>query len=127
MSQYITDAALSHMQQLTVPAYMDTALRGVYTEGSGSYGYGTPTYPDGVSFACLFVPRAQPDALAGTNVPVTDADLFFAATVTLTANDRVTITHLHGEAVDSPQTFAIVAGPVQTHIGQQATLRLVQE
>jgi hypothetical protein len=93
----------------------------------GDYGYGKPSYPAGASLDCLFQPHVAGDEMQQTEVSVITADLFYAPAQTLLDGDRVTITHLHGEAVAAPQTFAIVGGPVREHTMMHAKLELVTE
>jgi hypothetical protein len=127
MSTYITDAQMADMRRLLGFVYMDTCLRLIYTPGTGDYGYGGDTYVEGASLSCLFVAKARPDAMPGTEVLQIDAELHLPRTTTLLPSDRVTITHLHGDEVDSPQTFRIVAGPIVDHDHMHASLQLVTE
>lgn len=107
----LPEAAMLNMRRIATAGFVDTCLRLVYTTGTGDYGHGSPSYAEGDALACLFKPRPEPDAL-DTAVPMVDADLYLPRTTTLLPDDRVTITHLHGDAVASPQTFAIIGGPV---------------
>jgi hypothetical protein len=124
--QHITDAALNHARGLLAPMYRDTCIRMVYTAGSAGYGH-SAVYTAGASLPCLFVPVPQPDLQGAAEVPLTVGTLYLARASTLQPNDRVKITHLHGEALASPQTYDIVAGPVVDHTTMQATLRLVTD
>jgi hypothetical protein len=56
-----------------------------------------------------------------------DADLYYALGTTLLSSDRVTITHLYGEAVATPQTYEISGGPFIRHNLIHAELTLVTE
>lgn len=127
MIPFFADATLNYLRRVATGGFVDTAQRLAYTEGGGDYGYGDPPYEPGVSFACLFAAKPAPDTLPGTNVQRVDAELYCGRDVTLSPHDRVTITHLHGEAVATPQTFAIVAGPVVGKSMQVASLQLVVE
>lgn len=125
--QYVTDAAMAHMRLILQPAYMDTLQRLAYSAGTGAYGYGKPTYTPAQSVPCLFIAKPQEDVLVGTEVIHIDGDLFVPRDTILYPDDRVVITHLHGERVANPQTFAIVAGPVKNSVTIQAHIALVQE
>ena len=114
-----------NLRQVAATGLHDTCTRLVYTEGSGDYGHGAPTYPAGASMTCLFKPRAEGDADEG--VRMVDADLWLARTATLEPSDRVKITYLHGDAVASPQTFDIVGGPVLGKTLLHAELQLVTD
>jgi hypothetical protein len=122
---YVTPQQLAHMRLITAPTLVDTCQRLVYGSTDDGYGYGSG-YTDGASTECLFVPRAEPDAQEGT-VPMVDADLYLPLDFQIGSSDRVTITHLGGEAVANPQTFAIVGGPVIDRALIHAELRLVTE
>jgi hypothetical protein len=124
---YITPAQLAHQRLVTAPTFAATCQRLVHTAASGDYGYGAPTYPAGVSLPCLFDPRVAGDANDVGAVRMVDADLYVAHDATLLPDDRVKITHLYGEAVASPQTFEIVAGPIVDGNVQHAELRLVTD
>lgn len=118
---------MANLRRVVGTGLLDTCTRLVYTAGSGDYGYGAATYPAGASLACLFKPRAQTDANETGAVPMVDADLWLARDTTLLPDDRVTITHLHGDAVSDPQTFEIVGGPILGKTLLHATLRLVTD
>lgn len=127
-AQYITGAGMAHMRAAVVPIYMDTCQRLVYTEGTtGAYGTPVITYVAGASIECLFVAKPKPDVLQGTEVLRIDADLYLPRGATLNPHDRVKITHLHGDAVESPQTFAVNSGPLVDHVTAHAGLTLVVE
>lgn len=125
--QYVTDAAMAHMRLSLQPAYMDTLQRLAYAAGTGAYGYGTATYTPAQSYPCMFIAMPQADVITGTAVVSVDGDLFLPRDAILYPDDRVVITHLHGEALANPQTFAIVAGPIKNSVTIQAHIALVQE
>ena len=114
-----------NLRRVALTGLHDTCQRMVHTAGSGDYGYGAPTYPAGASIACLFKPRAESDA--GDGVRMVDADLWLARDAVLGSSDRVKITHLHGDAVASAQTFDIVGGPVLGKTLLHCELRLVTD
>lgn len=122
----LPEAAMRNMRRVASSGFVDTCLRLVYTAGTGDYGHGAPSYAEGDALACLFKPRPEPDAL-DTEVLMVDADLYLPRTTTLAPDDRVTITKLHGDAVATPQTFAIVGGPVLGKSLQHAELALVTD
>lgn len=126
---YITPAQRNAQRLITAPTFTDTAQRRAFTVVSGGYGTGTgkTTYADGASFACSFQGKAVKDAQQQSETPMADADLYYALTVTLDPADRVTITHLLGEAVTTPQTYAIAGGPFIRHNLQHVELSLVTE
>lgn len=124
---YITNEQMAHMRAAVAPIYMDTCQRLVYTEPVSDPSYNNPTYPDGASLACLFVAKPKPDVLPGTEALQIDADLYLPRTTTLLPNDRVKITHLHGDAIAEPQTFAVAQGPVVDSVTMRAGLTLVVE
>lgn len=121
----IPEGAMLNMRRVAATGLLDTCTRMVHTEGSGDYGHGAPTYPAGVTMACLFKPRPEDDA--GDGVRMVDADLWLARDAVLLPDDRVKITHLHGDAVASPQTFAVTGGPVLGKTLLHAELRLVTD
>lgn len=107
---------------------LDTCQRLVYAASDGDYGPGTVEgYTEGVSMDCLFKPTLKGDVQGETEVPTLDATLYLARTATLDPDDRVTITHLHGDAVASPQTFAIVKGPLLGKTLMEAGLQLITD
>jgi hypothetical protein len=122
----VPEGTISLLRTLKEEGYSDTAQRLVYTVVAGGYSYGRASYPAGDSFACRFTPKPSPDLLPGADVEMTDADLFFAQDVVLLPNDRVRITHIHGDAV-TQEDYKIVAGPVMNSLGQRATLKLAKE
>lgn len=124
---YITPNQLAAHRLITAPTFTDTCQRLIYTEGSGNYGYGAPTYPAGISMPCLFDPRPEPDANEAGAVLMVDADLYLAHDAMLLPDDRVKITHLYGEAVANPQTYAIVEGPIVDGNVMHAALSLVTD
>lgn len=122
---YITNDQMAHMRAAVAPIYMDTCQRLVYTEPDSDPSYNNPTYPEGASLACLFVAKPKPDVLPGTDALQIDADLYLPRTSTLLPNDRVMITHLHGDAVAEPQTYTITAGPIVDSVTMSCGLTLV--
>lgn len=122
----LPEAAMLNMRRIASAGFVDTCQRLVYTAGTGDYGHGPATYAEGDALPCLFKPRPAPDAL-DSEVLMVDADLYLPRTVTLLPDDRVTITHLHGDAVASSQTFSIVAGPVMGKTLLHAELALVTD
>lgn len=127
----LSQGVMSALRKLKQDDYTDTAVRLIYTEGTGPQGWAKATYPEGATFAARFVLRSssvQPsgDVLPGTNVEQSDADLFFDAEVELDPDDRVTITKLYGDRVTA-LTYDIVAGPVLDSLGKSAGLKLVKE
>lgn len=126
---YITPTQRSAQRLVTAPTFTDTAQRLVGTSTNGDYGSGTglPTYPAGASFPCSFQGKPAKDAQQQSEVPMADADLYYALGATLLSGDRVKITHLLGEAVTSPQTYDIVGGPFIRHNLIHAELTLVTQ
>lgn len=124
---YITPTQASAQRLITAPTFTDTARWLDETEGSGDYGYSNPTYPASTSFACSFQGKAAKDMQQQSQVPSADADLYYALGTILESGDRVTITHLLGEAVTTPQTYSIVGGPFIRHNLIHAQLSLVTE
>lgn len=129
MSVYITPAQRAAQKRISAPALTDTCQRLTFASSNGDYGTGTaqPTYTAGASFVCSFQEKPVRDAQEESEVVMGDADLFYAHGVTLLPSDRVTITHLLGEAVATPQTYQIVAGPYIIHNVMHAELRLVTD
>lgn len=116
------------LRRVAATGLVDTCVRLVHTEGAGGdYGHGEPTYPEGASMACLFQPKAASDAQEESEVLLIDANLYLARTATLDPDDRIRVTHLHGDAVASPQVFEIVKGPVLGKTLLEAGLRLVTD
>jgi hypothetical protein len=124
---YITTQQAAHQKRITGPTFTDTCVRLVEETATGDYGYGSSTYTEEATLPCSFQPRIQNDVQGETEVPLHDADLFVARTATLLADDRITITHLLGEAVDVPQTYQVIAGPMVTHNVLWAKLRLITD
>lgn len=126
---YITPAQRSAQRLITAPTFTDTARPLAATAVDGDYGTGTgkSTYPPGASFPCSFQGKAAKDAQQQSEVPSGDADLYYALGTALDSGDRVTITHLLGEAVTSPQTYSIVGGPFVRHNLIHAELSLVTD
>lgn len=122
----IPEASIKALRVLKEEGYSDTFTRLVYTPASGSLGFGKPTYPAGKSYSCRYVGRPTPDELPGTDVVAVDGDLHFGRDVVLLPNDRITITHLHGDVV-TPLVYDIIAGPFLDSLGQRASIKLVQE
>lgn len=120
---YITDDQLTHMRVAVAPIYMDTCQRLVYVAGVGDYGHGNDSYPAGAILSCLFVAKPTPDALPGTDVLQIDADIYLPRDTTLLPDDRLTITHLHGEALSVPMTFVIASGPYMDMVTMHAGLK----
>lgn len=107
--------------------YIDRFTRLIRTPGvAGSSGVAYPTFPEGKSFPCRFVPKPSPDILPGADVQMTDAELFFDLSTDLLPDDRVRITHIAGRRVEASD-YRIVAGPVRDSLGKTATLALVRE
>lgn len=124
----VTSAQLAAERMATAETFTDTAQRLVYGASDGEYGPGTVEgYVAGASFACSFQPKSVRDAQGETQVQMEDADLYCAVGTTLDAGDRLTITHLYGEAVANPQTFNIVKGPLVDGNVMHAGLRLVTD
>lgn len=123
----LSEAAMGNLRRIGGTGLVDTCQRLVYAAGTGDYGHGKPTHTPGSSMACLFKPRPESDANDAAGVLMVDADLWLARGATLEPNDRVKVTHLHGDAVASPQTFAIVGGPVLGKTLLHAELRLVTD
>lgn len=126
---YITPAQAAAQRRITAPTFTDTAQRLAAAATDGDYGTGTgkTTYPAGTSFACSFQGKPVRDEQQQSAVPSGDADLYFALDTMLDPADRVTITHLLGVAVTSPQTYRIVGGPFVRHNLIHAELSLVTE
>lgn len=107
---------------------LDRCRRLIHTTSDSIYGPGTvEDYTDGASMSCLFKPKLTTDVQGETEVLIIDAELYLARTATLGSNDRVTITHLQGDAVASPQTFDIIKGPVLGKTLLIAGLKLVTD
>lgn len=125
----LPESMMRYMRKVAATGFVDTCQRLVFTATDGEYGTGTgkPTYSAGITMACLFKQRPAPDAQEQSEVLMIDADLYLARDATLLPNDRVKVTHLHGDAVASPQTFDIVGGPVLGKTLLHAELRLVTE
>lgn len=126
---YITPTQRVAQKLISAPGFTDTAQRLTFASTDGDYGTGTdqPDYTDGATFACSFQEKSVKDAQEESEVVMGDADLFYAHDVTLLASDRVTITHLLNEAVASPQTYQVVAGPYIIHNVMYCELRLVTD
>lgn len=126
---YITPAQATAQRLITAPTFTDTCQRLTHTPTDGDYGTGTgqATYPESVAFACSFQGKPVRDAQEATAVPMADADLYYAIGTTLLSGDRVTITHLLGVAVASPQSYKIVGGPLVLHNVMHAELSLVTD
>jgi hypothetical protein len=122
----VSDGALSVIRHFKELGFSDTALRLVYEIEASGNSYGRPAHTEGKSFPCRFAPKPSPDALPGADVQMTDATLHFGLDTVLLPDDRVRITHIHGDKVTAAD-YRIVAGPVRESIGQQATLLLVKE
>jgi hypothetical protein len=122
-----SSADLAYMRDTAEASLWDTCLRLVYSAAGGDYGYGAPSYTPGASLACRFAPRLEHDVLVPSAVLMVDADIWLDRGETLDPNDRLTITHMHGEAVASPQTFAIVSGPVISKTLMHAELSLITD
>jgi hypothetical protein len=124
----VTSAQLAAERMATAETFTDTAQRLVYGASDGEYGPGTVgDYVAGASFACSFQPKSVRDAQGETQVQMEDADLYCAVGTTLDADDRLTITHLYGEAVANPLTYNVAAGPVLDGNLQHVELRLVTD
>lgn len=127
--QLLSDLALDYLRRVAVTGFVDTCQRLVPTAVAGDYGTSTgkSTYTADTTIACLFKPKLIPDEQGASAVEVVDADLYLPLTATLLPDDRVTITHLHGDAVAEPQTFAIVGGPVLGKTMLLAELSLITD
>jgi hypothetical protein len=125
----LSAADLAYMRDTAEASLWDSCLRLVYGATDGDYGPGTgpPGYASGASMACRFAPRLQHDVYVPTAVPMVDADIWLDRSETLDPNDRLTITHMHGEPVANPQTFAIVSGPLISKTLQHAELSLITD
>jgi hypothetical protein len=120
---FIPEGVISVLRNLKKQDYSDQATRQVYGLVAGGYSYNRVAYPDGAVFPCRFKGKPSPDMLPGADVVMVDADLHFGLDVVLLPNDRVKITHIHGEVV-APLVYSIVQGPFRDSLGQRAALKL---
>lgn len=121
----VPEGAIQIIRGLKQDDYSDQAIRLVYTRVASGNSYGKPSYPPGASFSCRVVEGNDEDALPGANVEQADAEVFYDLGVTLLSDDRVQITHLHGDLVTA-RDYDIVAGPYRSNVGQSAKLKLVK-
>lgn len=125
----VTPGQLATERVATGQTFTDTCQRLVFaaTDGDRGPGTGPPTYTAGASLPCLFQATVAEDVQGESEVRMIDAMLYLAHDATLTANDRVKITHLYGELQASPQVFAITKGPLIDGNVMEAGLALVTD
>ena len=121
----IPEGVISILRKLKQDDYSDQATRLPYTRVASGNSYGKPSYPDGAPFACRFVEANAEDVLPGAEIEQADGEVFYGLAVTLLADDRVRITHLHGDLVTA-RDYEIIAGPYRSSVGQNAKLKLVK-
>lgn len=122
---YITPSQRTAQRLITAPTFTDICQR--LTESAtagGDYGPGSK-YTAAATLPCSFQPRVQRDAQGETMVELSTADLYVALGTTLLPEDRVTITHLLGEALAAPKVYMISGGPLVEHNVLHAELQLL--
>lgn len=122
---FMPEGVISILRNLKQEDYSDQARRLVFTHGASGNSYGTPSYVAGATFPCRFVEGSDQDAIPGTEVEQADGEIFYGLDVSLLAEDRVRITHLHGDMVTA-RDYDIVAGPYKSSLGWSAILKFVK-
>ena len=121
------NAEIAELRGLYASALFDTCVPLAYGATAGSYGVGQPTYTAGDPVPCLFLPgRDKEESAGGQNLRI-DGRVLLPRDFAFDNLARLRITHLHGDALTTPQTYEIVAGPVLDHTGVTVKVRLVTD
>jgi len=122
----INDVTLTNLRSIHTDALMDTCVRMVYSSNDEGYGYGQ-SYSAGATFSCL-VSEFEPQTMeVQDQVQRVDVRIHFARGTTLDYRDRLRVTKLHGDTLNSPITYEIVAGPDTTHVGVECLCAKVMD
>jgi hypothetical protein len=117
---------IDKMRSIYDSTLRDVCIIQLRTEGAGGYGYGHPTYTNGATVACLFLPVKALES-PGAQAQGIDGEIRLPRTVTITNLHRIKVTTLYGLALATPEVFEIVSGPIRTHIGQTMEVKLVTD
>lgn len=128
----VTERSLSRMRSAYATGMMDECVLITRTGNTGNYGYDSSSYADGSTVSCLYLPASTKErnewyATQGGQVFDMDASLYFLRTQTIDNKERVRVTKMHGEALATPLTFEIVAGPVTNHVRTKVAIKLVTD
>lgn len=124
----LSNGAMGALRSVHDGMLSDACVRLSYVAGTSGYGYGPSTYTTAsASTSCLVTAKAQPERLENTQVRNGDVEIHLPLTMTITNLDRLRVTHLHGDALTTPQTYEIVEGPQVTHVGVFVVGRLVTD
>lgn len=105
---------LAAMRAVQETAMMDTCVVLTRKETSvNSFGLPDVRYVEGEAIACGFNPKNTKNVLVGTNLAVTDGEFRLPLGTTISANDRIRLTHRYGSALASAQTYDVVGEPIQ--------------
>lgn len=110
-------------------ALMDTCVRLEFVAGSvDEYGLDKPeTYETAETLACLFRKPKPGEAMEQAEVAVNGGQLRLARGTTISARDRIRLTHLHGEALSPVQVYKIIGEPKQTYAGIVLILEMITD
>ena len=123
----LSNGALRALRSVHDGMLSDTCVRLVYAAGTSAYGYGAASYTAGDTFACLVIALSQRELMGSTQVRAGDVRIRVPRGTTLNNLDRLQVTHLHGDALPSAQTYEIIEGPQTTHTGVWVIGRLVTD
>lgn len=107
--------------------FAETCILQTRTEGTGSYGYGKPTYTNGSEVACLYLPIVIKEEVLGAQAENIDGYVNFSRDTDISNLARVKFRCMHGITLSPVQVYEIVGGPIITHVGQKVKVRLVTD
>ncbi len=123
------EGTIAGLRQLNDQALMDRCVRLKFVAGSvDGYGLDKPeTYEAAETLACLFRKPKPGEAMEQSEVAMNGGQLRLARGATISARDRIRLTHLHGDTLAAAQTYKIVGEPKQTYVGLILNLELVTD
>lgn len=126
---FLSNGTIQGLRQLNDQALMDQCTRLKFTAGTANaYGLDSPeTYDVAETLACLFRKVQPGEAMEQAEVPTRGGQIRLERGTTITARDRIRLTRLHGEELETAQTYRIVGEPQITYVGVVLEVELVTD